>query len=134
VLVSVVVGWAIRRRNSPLSIPLFEEYAATDRCPPAFGGEMSAAIQADDRSTTVGIDRLAGSSDGWDGPYSGASIGPDRGRRAGPTRASTGRTHPTTRHATSAHRFVDPARLWTRFGPRVAPGPLDSRTQPGKTR
>jgi pheromone shutdown protein TraB len=45
---------------SPISIPLFEEYAATDRCPPAFGGEMSAAIQAADRSTTVGIDRPTG--------------------------------------------------------------------------
>jgi pheromone shutdown protein TraB len=41
----------------PISIPLFEQYAATDRCPPVFGGEMSAAIQAADSSSTVGIDR-----------------------------------------------------------------------------
>lgn len=41
----------------PISIPLFEQYASTDRCPPAFGGEMSAAIQAADTAAVVGIDR-----------------------------------------------------------------------------
>ncbi|EMA58921.1 hypothetical protein C469_12138 [Halorubrum lipolyticum DSM 21995] len=41
----------------PISIPLFEQYASTDRTPPAFGGEMSAAIQAADTDATVGIDR-----------------------------------------------------------------------------
>ncbi len=41
----------------PVSIPLFEEYAATDRVPPVFGGEMSAAIQAAAPATAVGIDR-----------------------------------------------------------------------------
>lgn len=44
----------------PISIPLFEQYAATDRSPPVFGGEMSAAIQAADPLTTVGIDRPTG--------------------------------------------------------------------------
>lgn len=44
----------------PISIPLFEQYASTDRCPPVFGGEMSAAIQAADTDTTVGIDRPTG--------------------------------------------------------------------------
>lgn len=43
----------------PISIPLFEQYANTDRCPPAFGGEMSAAMQAA-TGTTVGIDRPTG--------------------------------------------------------------------------
>ena len=42
---------------SPISIPLFEQYAGTDRCPPAFGGEMSAAIQTADTAAVVGIDR-----------------------------------------------------------------------------
>jgi len=41
----------------PLSIPLFELYAEDDRTPPAFGGEMSAAIQAADARRVVGIDR-----------------------------------------------------------------------------
>ena len=44
----------------PISIPLFEQYASTDRCPPVFGGEMSAAIQAAATGTTVGIDRPTG--------------------------------------------------------------------------
>lgn len=44
----------------PISLPLFEQYAATDRTPPAFGGEMSAAIQAADPDTVVGIDRPTG--------------------------------------------------------------------------
>ncbi|WP_144904681.1 hypothetical protein [Halobellus captivus] len=44
----------------PISIPLFEQYANTDRCPPVFGGEMSAAIQAAATDTTVGIDRPTG--------------------------------------------------------------------------
>ena len=44
----------------PISIPLFTQYASTDRCPPVFGGEMSAAIQAAATSTTVGIDRPTG--------------------------------------------------------------------------
>ena len=39
----------------PLAIPLFEEYADDPRTPPAFGGEMSAAIQASD-ARIVGID------------------------------------------------------------------------------
>jgi pheromone shutdown protein TraB len=41
----------------PVSVPLFEQYAATERRPPAFGGEMSAAIQAASTDRTVGIDR-----------------------------------------------------------------------------
>lgn len=40
----------------PLAVPLFEQYAAGPREPPAFGGEMSAAIQAFDRERVVGID------------------------------------------------------------------------------
>ncbi len=44
----------------PISIPLFEEYAATERSPPVFGGEMSAAIQAAAPNTAVGIDRPTG--------------------------------------------------------------------------
>jgi pheromone shutdown protein TraB len=44
----------------PISIPLFEQYASADRTPPVFGGEMSAAIQAADTDTTVGIDRPTG--------------------------------------------------------------------------
>lgn len=44
----------------PISIPLFKQYADTDRCPPVFGGEMSAAIQAATSGTTVGIDRPTG--------------------------------------------------------------------------
>ena len=44
----------------PMSIPLFEQYANTDRCPPAFGGEMSAAVQAAATPSTVGIDRPSG--------------------------------------------------------------------------
>lgn len=44
----------------PISIPLFEQYASTDRSPPAFGGEMSAAIQAATTDTVVGIDRPTG--------------------------------------------------------------------------
>jgi hypothetical protein len=39
----------------PLALPLFEEYADDARTPPAFGGEMSAAIQASD-ARAVGID------------------------------------------------------------------------------
>lgn len=42
---------------APISVPLFEQYATDDRCPPVFGGEMSAAIRAADGATTVGIDR-----------------------------------------------------------------------------
>lgn len=44
----------------PISIPLFEQYAETDRTPPAFGGEMSAAIRAAAAASTVGIDRPTG--------------------------------------------------------------------------
>jgi len=44
----------------PISIPLFEEYAATNRNPPVFGGEMSAAIQAAAPDTAIGIDRPTG--------------------------------------------------------------------------
>ncbi|EMA65520.1 hypothetical protein [Halorubrum kocurii] len=40
-----------------ISIPLFEQYADTDRSPPVFGGEMSAAIRAAATDATVGIDR-----------------------------------------------------------------------------
>jgi pheromone shutdown protein TraB len=40
-----------------ISLPLFEQYAATEQTPPALGGEMSAAIQAADTDTVVGIDR-----------------------------------------------------------------------------
>lgn len=41
----------------PVAVPLFEEYAEDSRSPPPFGGEMSAAIQAADTETVVGIDR-----------------------------------------------------------------------------
>ena len=41
----------------PMAIPLFEQYAADSRTPPALGGEMSAAIQAADTATVTGIDR-----------------------------------------------------------------------------
>ncbi|WP_336133575.1 hypothetical protein [Natronomonas amylolytica] len=44
----------------PMSVPLFEQYAETDRTPPVFGGEMSAAIQAAAPETAVGIDRPTG--------------------------------------------------------------------------
>ena len=44
----------------PISLPLFEQYAAADRTPPVFGGEMSAAIQAADRAAVEGIDRPTG--------------------------------------------------------------------------
>jgi pheromone shutdown protein TraB len=44
----------------PISIPLFEECAATERFPPVLGGEMSAAIQAAAPGTAVGIDRPTG--------------------------------------------------------------------------
>lgn len=44
----------------PISVPLFEEYAATERQPPTFGGEMSAAIQAAAPNVAVGIDRPTG--------------------------------------------------------------------------
>lgn len=40
----------------PLAVPLFEEYAGEGSTPPAFGGEMSAAIQAADSADAVGID------------------------------------------------------------------------------
>ena len=41
----------------PMAVPLFEQYAKTDRSPPVFGGEMSAAIKAAEAVETVGIDR-----------------------------------------------------------------------------
>ncbi|MFC7068832.1 hypothetical protein [Halobaculum lipolyticum] len=44
----------------PIAVPLFERYATTDRSPPVFGGEMSAAIQAADTHRTVGIDGPTG--------------------------------------------------------------------------
>lgn len=44
----------------PVAVPLFEQYARSDREPPVFGGEMSAAIQATEATTTVGIDRPTG--------------------------------------------------------------------------
>ncbi|WP_459190703.1 TraB/GumN family protein [Halosimplex sp. J119] len=40
----------------PLAVPLYEAYASDERTPPAFGGEMAAAIQAAETDTTVGID------------------------------------------------------------------------------
>ena len=40
-----------------IAVPLFEQYAQTDRTPPVFGGEMSAAVQAANTARTVGIDR-----------------------------------------------------------------------------
>jgi pheromone shutdown protein TraB len=40
----------------PLAVPLFEEYASDGTTPPAFGGEMSAAIQAAETDDVVGID------------------------------------------------------------------------------
>lgn len=44
----------------PLALPMFEEYAHDDRSPPDFGGEMSAAIQAAEADTVVGIDGPTG--------------------------------------------------------------------------
>ena len=44
----------------PISVPLFEEYGRTERSPPTFGGEMSAAIQAAAPGVAVGIDRPTG--------------------------------------------------------------------------
>jgi len=40
----------------PLAVPLYEEYAATERVPPALGGELSAAVQATSTTDIVGID------------------------------------------------------------------------------
>jgi len=40
----------------PMALPLYDEYARDDRTPPAFGGEMSAAIQAAGTDRVVGID------------------------------------------------------------------------------
>lgn len=40
----------------PLAVPLYEQYAADERTPPAFGGEMSAAVQAASTDNVVGID------------------------------------------------------------------------------
>jgi pheromone shutdown protein TraB len=40
----------------PTAVPLYREYAADGGSPPAFGGEMSAAIAAADDATVVGID------------------------------------------------------------------------------
>lgn len=40
----------------PLAVPLYEQYAADERTPPAFGGEMSAAVQAASTDDVVGID------------------------------------------------------------------------------
>ena len=42
----------------PLAVPLYEQYAADERTPPAFGGEMSAAAQAATEcdAEVVGID------------------------------------------------------------------------------
>ena len=37
-------------------MPLYETYAAGDESPPAFGGELSAAIQAAETDDVVGID------------------------------------------------------------------------------
>jgi pheromone shutdown protein TraB len=40
----------------PLAVPLYEQYAADERSPPVFGGEMSAAVQAAGTDRVVGID------------------------------------------------------------------------------
>lgn len=40
----------------PLAVPLYETYAADEESPPAFGGELSAAIQAAETDDVVGID------------------------------------------------------------------------------
>lgn len=40
----------------PLALPLYESHASSDREPPAYGGEMSAAIQAARTDRIVGID------------------------------------------------------------------------------
>ncbi|WP_313695071.1 hypothetical protein [Halorarum halobium] len=44
----------------PLAVGLFEQYARDARTPPAFGGEMSAAIQAARPGTAGGVDRVVG--------------------------------------------------------------------------
>ena len=40
----------------PLALALFREYARDEHTPPAFGGEMSAAIQAAETDRLIGID------------------------------------------------------------------------------
>ncbi|MFB6142827.1 MAG: hypothetical protein ABEJ30_05735 [Halorientalis sp.] len=44
----------------PLALPLFDLYARDRQMPPHLGGEMSVAIQAADRATTVGINGPTG--------------------------------------------------------------------------
>jgi len=40
----------------PIAVPLYEQYADDERRPPAFGGEMSTAVQAATTDHVVGID------------------------------------------------------------------------------
>lgn len=40
----------------PIAIPLYEQYSDDDTTPPRFGGEFSAAVQAAETATVVGID------------------------------------------------------------------------------
>lgn len=40
----------------PIAVPLYEEYADDDRTPPAFGGEMSTAVQAAATDRVAGVD------------------------------------------------------------------------------
>ena len=54
-LVETIAPETVALELSPLALPLFEAYADDERTPPAFGGEMSAAIQAAD-CEVVGID------------------------------------------------------------------------------
>ncbi len=62
------VRWAVENLDADvlalelprLAVPLFEEYARSDRQPPPFGGEMSAAIQAAASARVTGIDRPSG--------------------------------------------------------------------------
>lgn len=67
----------------PLAVPLFEAYARDERTPPAFGGEMSAAIQIAGTARAVGVDGpslrfvrhlLAAVVDGRHSPGAAASL------------------------------------------------------------
>lgn len=55
-IVEAVAPETLALELPPLALPLFEEYAREPASPPTYGGEMSAAIQADAANRTVGID------------------------------------------------------------------------------
>ncbi|WP_336001145.1 hypothetical protein [Halorientalis halophila] len=59
-LVAAVEPDVLAVEVAPLALPLFEGYATDDRSPPAFGGEVSAAIAAAEDARVVGIDGVDG--------------------------------------------------------------------------